>query len=69
MSAAIKKLDYFHMLFYVASQTFRYSEINTLYIKNTDVMGKVSTQLGSKHRYPSTRRSYSSRYKRCWWEK
>ena len=60
MSAGIKKLDYFHMLFCIASQTFRYSEINTLYIKNTDVMGKVSTQLGSKHHYPSTHQGYSS---------
>ena len=31
-----------------------------MYIKNTDVMGKLSTQLGSKHRYPSTHQSYSS---------
>ena len=57
MSAAIKKLDYFHMLFYIVlyviipidKKTFRYSEINTLHIKNTNVMGKVSVQLLSKH--------------------
>ena len=58
MSAAIKKLDYFHMLFYIIlyaiihidKKTFRYSEINTLHIKNTNVMGKVLAQLLSKHR-------------------
>ena len=63
MSAAIKKLDYFHMLFYIVlyviipidKKTFCYSEINTLHIKNTNVMGKVSVQLLSKHRQPSTR--------------
>ena len=43
-------------------KNFRYSEINT-YIKNTNVLGKVSTQLGSKYCYPSTCQSYSSSWK------
>ena len=43
MSAAIKKLDYFHVLFYIViihiyKNFFRNSKINTLYIKNTNVM-------------------------------
>ena len=48
------------VIIHIDKKTFRYSEINTLCIKNTNVMGKVSTQLGSKHRYPSTHQSYSS---------
>ena len=44
-------------------KNFRYSEINTLYIKNTNVVGKVSTQLGSKYCYPSTCQSFSSSWK------
>ena len=67
MSAAIKKawllsyaLLYSIVIIHIDKKTFRYSEINTLYIKNTNVMGKVSTQLGSKHHYPSTHQGYSS---------
>ena len=50
-------------IIHIDKKTFRYSEINTLYFKNTNVMGKVSTQLGRKHRYPSTCQSYSSSWK------
>ena len=48
------------MIIHIDRKTFRYSEINTLHIKNTNAMRKVLTQLGSKYRYPSTRQSYSS---------
>ena len=52
-------LLYHIVIIHIGKKTI-HLEISTLYIKNTNVMGKVLTQLGSKHHYPSTHQSYCS---------